>query len=105
MTRACGTGAECRRCGRGPLVAATTPGMVRVGGRGLCAACYAWAHYHGKLADYPRATRRAEDVVEDVAILRGRGLSLAEIAAQLGMAPKSVGKACCRYRRRRQEAA
>lgn len=67
-------------------------------GRGLCINCYQRAWTHGRLADYPRATRTRADFVEDFQMLRGQGYSRNQIAERLGMKRSAVDKAYSRAR-------
>lgn len=66
--------------------------------RGVCRSCYEKAAWHGVRDDLPARYRRVADTVEDVTILRNRGMDLPAIAAELGMAPASVVSALDRYR-------
>lgn len=54
------------------------------GGRGLCTSCLILTGQDGTREQYPRLTRRRrEDTREDLCFLRGQGMEIREIAAQL----------------------
>lgn len=65
--------AICARCGR----------VRRIRGRRLCAACFVYQSRLGNLADWPRVNNLLADVADDFRTLRGRGLTLEQIAGQL----------------------
>lgn len=64
--------------------------------RQLCTCCYSQARRLGVLDDFPRITRRAQDVVDDTAELGALRLSGVAIAARLGL---SWGGLCAAHRR------
>lgn len=69
-------------------------------GRGLIERCYNRMQWHGDLADYPRRTRRIEDVLDDYKLLRQDGYTLAQMAARIGMSRTALERALVRARER-----
>lgn len=80
------------------------PGAVVHSARGLCAGCYSWATYHGKLAEFPKLQRTAASVVEEREFLAAQGLRDDEIAQRLGMKRASMERALYRHRARERAA-
>jgi hypothetical protein len=61
--------------------------------------CYDFIQRAGRLAEFPgRRYRRRADVVEDWAVLRGRGLSIQAASKVMGYAPKSLERILARAR-------
>lgn len=75
-----------------------------IAGRGLCGACYDHAFTRGEHIDYPRRTRRAEDVLQDLRELQAQGCTKAEICARLGMKWDSITRALLRLKQREEAA-
>lgn len=86
----CGPPSPCAACGE------TAP----VCGRGLCRTCYDCAYERGEHIDFPRRTRRAEDVVQDLRELQMQGCAKDEIAARMGLKWDSITRAALRLRQR-----
>lgn len=85
------TATPCLRCQR--------PRTGKNNGRDLCSVCYHHCYNTGTLDDYPRITRRREDLVLDVhALLAGRE-SPVHIAHRLDMKPEAIARACYRAKR------
>ncbi len=83
--------ANCLRCSK----------LAEIVTRGLCKTCRNWAQYHGRLSDYPRATRAITEFAADYFVLRARGYTHKEIAREMGYgSPRSVERAVCRARTR-----
>lgn len=69
----------CRRCGGSGM---------EYRGRGLCSTCYNSERDHGRLANWPRATRPLDDVIEECEVMR---TSLIDASKRLGYSsPKSL---------------
>lgn len=86
---------SCARCS-GP------PGSRRTCRR-LCDRCYCWARRSpDRLADYPRKTRAAADVLEDFGIVRARmpTATRTELAEAIGMGRAALDRALVRAHRR-----
>lgn len=71
-------------------------------GRGLCYRCYQRARRRGKLADYPRVNRPAQDTLDDYELLRSEGYTKAQIADRLGMSLDALSHALWRARDRNE---
>ena len=74
-------------------------------GRGLCRGCHARRRRDGTLADAPRATMSADEVLEEWVMLRGEGHTVAQAAERLGMTYGALEKALDRARKRGDERA
>jgi len=72
--------------------------------RGLCAGCWSWAEYHGRLDEFPKLQRTAASVVEEHEFLAAQGLGPDEIATRLGMRRTSMERALYRHRAREHAA-
>ncbi|WP_133850841.1 hypothetical protein [Labedaea rhizosphaerae] len=96
----------CLRCAK--AMAATNDLSARAGerhkGRGLCGPCYSAARRAGTLLDYERTYRPADEVLDDLAVLRIRtpGITYRQAAEQLGMTRDALVQVVVRDRRRRE---
>lgn len=89
-----GIPADCLHCGEfGPTV-----------GRGLGECCYGILYDRGLHVDFPRKTRKAEDVEQDLRELQSQGCKKEEIVARMGMQWDSITRALLRLERRRSAA-
>lgn len=102
-------------------VAQCHPGR-RHDGRGLCSRCHRRAARTGELIDHPRRTWRAEDLAAEAQLLinrhgglvrprgghlrgvRPEGITLAEVAAQLGVSRAALEQARRRAKKRKETA-
>lgn len=96
-------------------------------GRGLCSRCHRRAARTGELIDHPRRTWRAEDLAAEAQLLinrhgglvrprgghlrgghlrgvRPEGITLAEVAAQLGVSRAALEQARRRAKKRKETA-
>lgn len=89
-----GPPAPCAQCGR----------MRPVASRGLCSECYGPLYERGEHIDFPRRTRRAEDVVQDLHELLSQGCTKEEIVARMGMQWQSILCAVRRFNSRKAAA-
>lgn len=69
-------------------------------GRRLCKQCYDAAYRQGRTADFPSVTRRADDMLDDFALLRSEGYDRRQIAARLRIDVRTLDKALYRARLR-----
>jgi hypothetical protein len=72
-----------------------SPGLIR---RRLCGPCYQSVRRNGRLTRYPRTNRPSVDVMADYRILRGRGCTQREAAAQMRMTLTALQRAIYRAR-------
>jgi len=66
--------------------------------RGLCEPCYKREDYHGRLADYPRATWSRDDLMTEWELLRSEGYSRRDAADRLGVKWEAFDRAYYRAR-------
>lgn len=69
-------------------------------GRGLCKRCRRLARLDGTLADYPRLTLPADDVLDDYEILASDDLTRDEIARRVGVSVRRLDEVLRDARRR-----
>lgn len=89
-----GPARPCACCGRTRKVTA----------RGMCNRCYDFLLVRGEHVDFPRRTRRAEDVAQDLREMQAQGCTRDEIAARIGLKWDSIMRAVNRLERRRAAA-
>jgi len=92
---------KCRSCAR--KIGGDT-GMTDAG-RGLCTTCHSRHLNDGTLADFPRKTWKAEDLVAEADLLRTAGVGREEIAERLGVKWVSIMSAKQRLRTRAESKA
>lgn len=80
--------AECARCRQ----------VRRIRSRRLCRHCYTQSAASDELWRYPPAHRGRDEVLDEWAVLRLRGLSWAAAAEVLGMRPEAFDRALWRAR-------
>lgn len=90
-------GPACANCGHRPPPRRRrgTPPIIR----GLCPACYWRKTANGALADWPRATRSRDDVLDEWVILRTQRYTYRQAAERLGMTLTAFEGAIYRARR------
>lgn len=86
-----GPARPCGKCGE----------TVPIAARDLCRRCYQRSLWNDEHIDFPRRTRRAEDVVQDLRELQAQGCTKDEIVARMGMKWDSIMRAVTRLRQRR----
>lgn len=67
-------------------------------GRGLCPTCWSRAARRGVLADFPTVTYTRDELLEEWAALRVRGLGRSEAAGRLGVSRAAFERALYRAR-------
>lgn len=86
---------ECRRCGV----------LDRNHGRGLCWRCHSWAQRTGRLCDFERQTRTADELLAEWDVLRREGYAIRDAARRLGLTTKGLERAIDRAAKRGDERA
>lgn len=87
----------CARCDR-PFVT-KGPGL-RNSGRGLCSTCRERAIREGRLDEYERAKRPADEMLDDWQLMRSEGYTVPQAAERMGVSADALATALNRARHR-----
>jgi hypothetical protein len=75
-------------------------GVTCCAGRGLCRRCYKRARLAGRLADYERRSRSADEALDEWTLMRSEGYTVPQAAARMGMSAAALFGALARAKRR-----
>lgn len=90
---------------RRPITCATCGRQRRHKGRGLCGACWYRHWKDGTLADFERATRPRDELLDEWARLQREGYTRRQAAERIGITKKRLEKAIERANRENAGAA